>query len=231
MKRLYKIIVLSIMLLSCKKDIIKDDSNLIPFDTIKPLSYYPVYPGSYWTYLTTYRHYVFDDVNNVYVITSVDSAIVTDTSATRYMLNSYIMGWDNKNQQIRSDSVFVPFFNDEPIYQYSTLKEIMNGAVPPFYGKYKFFSKSVGDTFPTSYNKSHMTYTGLCLKVISKYSTNGNDSIVYLRGSYYGNSHNYETEKFLYKKDVGLIFHARYSPILQDTFYRKELLDFKVNNK
>lgn len=221
--------------MSCKKDIINEYNNSTNFDTIKPLPYFPVYPNSFWKYLTINKHYSFDDVKQTYVVIKADSLIVFDTTAIKYNLHSYIKNWNCNGsmncQQVNSDSVFVPFFNGEPIYQYSILCEIIDESVPIHYGKYRFFSEIVGDTFPTSYNYGYLMYTGLCLKVIDKYSTNGNDSIVALRGSYYGNSHQYESEKLLYKKNVGLILYEKYSPILKDTFYRKILIDYQIDSK
>lgn len=232
-KIIVAIVILYSILLSCKKDIvIEDKSNSTKqFDTLKPLPYFPVYPNSYWKYLTTSRTYTYDDAKKVYVVTHIDSVIVIDTTSSKYILNSYVKYYQNNIHPVISDTTYVPFFNNKPIYHYSILDKIYSGAPEPYYEKYKFFSDIIGDTFPTSHNAGHLTYTGLCLKVISKYSTNGVDSIVNLRGSYYGNSHFYETEKFLYKKNVGLILHAKYSPILKDTFYRKELIDYKISYK
>ncbi|NVO12039.1 MAG: hypothetical protein HXX16_18925 [Bacteroidales bacterium] len=66
------------------------------------------------------------------------------------------------------DFVSDPFLNGKPIYPYSILIKIIDEVVPGHYGKYKFFSNIVGDTFSTSYN-DRSTDTSPCLKVVDKY--------------------------------------------------------------
>jgi hypothetical protein len=79
---------------SCKKD--KAPPVTIPktIDTLYPLSYLPVYPGSYWKYV---------DSNG-------DSTI--DITNPTYELDYYITGWE------ASDTFYVPKYNGINIWGY-----------------------------------------------------------------------------------------------------------------
>lgn len=103
-------------ILSCKKETISDTSqnndsnnntnnnnpnNCTQTDTltIKPLPYYPAFPGSYWKY---YRSY-FNDTT----ITKVDSV---------YKLHRF---YECNNGCDSTPWVYVPFIGSEPIYGYA----------------------------------------------------------------------------------------------------------------
>ncbi len=78
-------------LFSCKKD---DPNNL--YDTIFPLSYFPVYPGSFWEYVN-----YLNDTNR----------LVTDPA---YVLDFYIEG----SAAYVSDTFYVPVYDGVPIWGY-----------------------------------------------------------------------------------------------------------------
>lgn len=61
-------ITVLIGMLSCKKDKVTKSNKSVVYDTIKPLEYFPAYPGSYWIYdsndtlkvLDQYEKYIFN---------------------------------------------------------------------------------------------------------------------------------------------------------------------------
>lgn len=91
MPRSTYIFILIIILASCKKE---SDSGPGPvpqgYDTIFPLSYFPVYPGSYW----------------VYVDSMLDTATIRTDSL--YRLDHYYT----------SDTFYVPIYEGTPIWGY-----------------------------------------------------------------------------------------------------------------
>src|SRR5205809_1148367 len=90
---------LLILIESCTYDKFDRGSLTALPDTIFPKQYLPVYPGSYWKYL---------DENNDTVIYKTDPA---------YKLHSFKSSALNGKS---SNSVYVPFWNDKPIYEYAT---------------------------------------------------------------------------------------------------------------
>jgi hypothetical protein len=89
-----------VFFLSCKKE--KQEAQ-----TIYPLPYLPVYPGSKWIYLN-----------------EVGDTVIQST-APEYQLhqyNSYSIGG------YMTDYVYVPFWNDKPVYGYSTPIDNMSAA-------------------------------------------------------------------------------------------------------
>lgn len=82
-----------VFFLSCKKE--KQEA----IQTIYPLPYLPVYPGSKWTYLN-----------------EVGDTIIQST-APEYQLHQYI---SESIGDYMTDYVYVPFWNGKPVYGYST---------------------------------------------------------------------------------------------------------------
>lgn len=66
------------------------------FDTIYPLEYFPVYPGSYWKFAGS------------------NGDTITHSTDPEYKLHSYGTYSSSEN----SPEVYVPFYNDTPIYGY-----------------------------------------------------------------------------------------------------------------
>ncbi len=93
--------ILLILLISCKKE--KQES----YKTIYPLPYLPVFPGSSWTYI------------------NMDGDTVSQTTSSEYQLNSYS---SYALYGSKTDPVYVPFWNGEPVYGYSSPKETTTGA-------------------------------------------------------------------------------------------------------
>jgi hypothetical protein len=83
-------------LFSCKKD--NAPPAIVPstYDTIVPLSYFPVYPGSYWKYVNS---------NNDTTLIETDP---------EYQLDHYTFQMDG----FYSDTFYVPIYNGTPIWGY-----------------------------------------------------------------------------------------------------------------
>ncbi len=96
MNTILKIISLSFLLLfiSCEKDSSGDNSS--NYQTMEPLSYFPVYPGSHWEYM----------VNN--------NQLSIQYSVEEYQLDAY----SHDINAFQSDSVYVPFYRGIPIWGY-----------------------------------------------------------------------------------------------------------------
>ena len=102
------IVILSILftaMISCKKDD-PDNPLAVPhppiedtipnYDTIFPLSYLPVYPGSFWKYIDPFNDTI---------------ALLTDTA---YILDFYEVG----AAAYVSDTFYVPVYDGDPIWGY-----------------------------------------------------------------------------------------------------------------
>ena len=68
-----------------------------PYDTIFPGSYLPVYPGSYWIY---------------------NSGTIEYRTSDDYVLHFF--RYDEGNLSFESKPCYVPIWNDQPIYRYSS---------------------------------------------------------------------------------------------------------------
>lgn len=199
---------------------------------IKPLSYFPVYPGSHWEYLEYRKIYLHN--NTEYVRT--DSFKTMYTVSLNYLPHSYPTGTVWKGSKLieqNSEILHVPFLNGEPIYQYSKVKETNVSLLYnyKYYTKYPFLSETVGDTvIPFPFDPKHSN-VGPYLVTHSKTVDKKNDSIIIVRGHYLGSFLNGTIQWLTYKKNVGLISHFTYSPLHNDTIYGKVLIDFEINKK
>jgi len=104
MKNSAFIILIFVFLFACKKDIPVTEpdpvNNMNGYDTLKPLNYYPVYPGSYWRYLEN------------------DTDTVIQSTSSNYLPHSYLSykGLDDYGNYVEqySDTVYVPFLTTTP---------------------------------------------------------------------------------------------------------------------
>lgn len=98
----FKISVVFGMLLfftACKKhNSTQTGKTNLTYDTIKPLSYFPAYPGSYWKYI---------DSNNDTIVYKTDSI---------YKKDNYVIG----AAAFVSDTFYVPFYDGFPIWGYES---------------------------------------------------------------------------------------------------------------
>jgi len=219
MKNLALIIIISVFLCECKKDNSSTNSNnnlnwAPSYDTLKPLNYYPIYPGSYWKYLEN------------------DSDTVIYNASSTYLLHNYLKykGNDiNGNYvELYSDTVYVPFLNNNPIYQYNKIQHID----PPFgdhYTLWPILSENIGFQFDRSWGDTRFGDFREKVKVIQKTVNNDQDSIIILRGHWvFGpNIKNITIE--VYNKDIGLSSHLTIDTVAMDTIYKLQLIDYYIN--
>lgn len=83
-----------VVLASCEK------AEPIEHETLTPLPYLPVYPGSSWTYV-------------------LDGKTIVETTASDYELHSYN---SREHQGRKTEPKFVPMWKGQPIYGYSSPK-------------------------------------------------------------------------------------------------------------
>ena len=178
--------------------------------TVVPMSYYPVYPGSWWTY----------QLND----TTTEQVEVSAT----YLPHSYINSPESISEnQTYSDTVYVPFVNGNPVYGYNKIAWVR----PPFgdyYVQWPILSEEVGFEFERDWTDKRFGDFSEKVKVTSKYF-NGTDSIITLEGHWvYGPNVSkkcYQT----YAKNIGLTFSVIVDTVTTDTLYKKVLSDYFIN--
>jgi hypothetical protein len=182
--RIY-LFILFIVFFSCKKD------QQVDYETIYPLPYLPVYPGSHWTYL---------DENG--------DTLVQSTSS-EYQLHSYkSFNLDGNN----TDPVYVPYWNGYPVYGYSTPEYTTSGAFTDFHYGMKqvgYLSEQLGQSWSTYANQ----YGSSGRKVVNIDTTLLVNSILFnhvIKVNDYGSSYHEPPGNHLratnyYAKDIGLI--------------------------
>ncbi len=249
MKNISIFLFLSIFFFSCDKDDIVEETSTpetqdsIPdtqdsvivastFDTVVPLSYFPVYPGSYWDYEIQELNYEYDPFPEFY-LESIDTSYATSSTNMAYVEHSYHYDFDyvgvGQWNEIYTDTVLVPIYDGIPIYGYSHVEEVGIVASPSYFKLYPFLKETVGDTFVANWTDPSFTNVGPFYTVLSKTANSQNDSILTLKKFYIEAWHIDDVEFLNYQKDVGLISHYIYSPHYGDTIYRKELTTYFVN--
>ena len=178
--------------------------------TVVPMSYYPVYPGSWWTY----------QVND----TTTEQVEVSAT----YLPHSYINSPESISEnQTYSDTVYVPFVNGNPIYGYNKIAWV----APPFgnyYVQWPILSEEVGFEFERDWTDKRFGDFSEKVKVTSKYF-NGTDSIITLEGHWvYGPNVSHKSYQ-TYVKNIGLTFSVIVDTVSTDTLYKKVLSDYFIN--
>jgi hypothetical protein len=201
---------------ACKKSAIEvHEPQPVAYDTIRPLGYYPVYPGSWWKYMVNGTQISYDSVG------------------AQYMLHSYKnnqSSYDSAGNIVDyySDTVFVPFLNGRPIYGYKRIEHIM----PPFgnyYTQWPILSETVGFSFDRFWTDKRYGDFSEKVRVEDKYF-DGQDSVLILEGHWvYGPAVNKKSyQKYL--KGIGLTYEVIIDTISQDTLFEKKLMDFLINH-
>ncbi|WP_317899784.1 hypothetical protein [Aurantibacillus circumpalustris] len=203
-KIIYFVLLFALTLVSCKKegDEPKVELNatipvdpIIVYDTIKPSSYFPAYPGSYWTYT--------DDKNQSF----------TSSISPTYQKDAYSNYDINRAPPLlisTVDSVYVPFSNGYPIWGYKLHTGTGYSKFDPVFTQ--FLSENLGAAWTVKDGNHDRTYE----HVIAKDTTiiiNGHSyypTLVIFGYIYHDNSpaitYLYRT---YYTKDVGQIKYER----------------------
>jgi hypothetical protein len=203
------LVFLIALLGSCKKDTHTPAPTPTPVpDTIKPLSYYPVFPGSWWRYLQN------------------DTGIVLSKVSLTYLSNSYKISTGPGPMQ--SPICMVPYLDGQPIYRYQTPTFIP----PPFGGYYQlwpFLSETVGVTFEAYWTDPRTNGSSEQITVISK-TLVGSDSILTLQGRIYNSPYSSHKLFFRYQKGVGLINSCEIDTLTNDTITSRRLLTYYIGH-
>ncbi len=205
------IALFSTMFFACEKNQEIPMAKEPSYDTIYPRSYFPVYPGSWWKY----------KINNAEIITS--------SVSNEYQLNFYRIS-DNSSLAplLYSDTVYVPLLDAQPIYGY----EKIEWRRPPFgdyYIEWPILSETVGFKFERNWEDKR--YGDFTEKVeVKQKLLHGTDSVLILEGHWvYGpnqKNKSYQT----YIKEIGLVKEFIVDTTTSDTLYKKELIDYFVND-
>jgi len=206
------LILLAILLMTaCRKDDVVIDPSIVnpatTYDTIKPKSYLPYFPGSWWKYQLN------------------DTAEITISTSSTYILHSYLdyINYDLLN----TDSVYVPFYNSEPVYGYDKIEYI----APPFGGSYKkwpILSEVVGFSFNRDWTDPRWGDFNEKVQVSEKIF-NGQDSVIILKGHWvYGPKISWKSYQE-YTKGVGLTKEFIVDTLTNDTVLKKILIDYYIN--
>lgn len=142
----FLIIVLAVMLVySCKKDTINDNQpkSEVNYDTLFPLDYLPVFPGSWWKYNSSNGDVTYLRTDSVYQIDS-------------YTINA---------EGFVSDTFYVPVYNGQPMWGYDA-----NTGYPLSHAGSTPFKTVLSDTLPvgSSWLISHWAGTGISRKITAR---------------------------------------------------------------
>ncbi len=199
------LILISVVIVSCKKEQETIEIAEHKYDTINAKGYYPVYPGSWWKY----------QIN--------DTGIAISSVSAGYQLHSFRTG-DSEY----SDSVYVPFLDSKPIYGYEKVEHIQ----PPFgdyYTKWPILSETVGFTFDREWTDK--LYGDFAEKVEVKSKIfNGTDSLLILEGHWVYGPNTTKKNYREFVKGIGLTKEIILDTVTMDTLYKKILADHFVNH-
>lgn len=177
-------IIFLIIFVSCQKEKQKD------YETIVPLSYLPVYPGSSWTYLNE------------------NGDTVKQFTLPEYQLHSY------KSYKLfgnNTDKVYVPFWNGVPVYGYSSPLVTTSPAWTDYYVGLKqvgYLSETPGQSwvlFSSQYEKFFRTVVNIDTTVTVNTITYNHVITVYDSAKFIGRINFRLSEINYFAKDVGLI--------------------------
>jgi len=209
-------ISIAIFIFSCKKE--KDEATpatppvtpqATPPDTAQPGNYFPVYPGSYWTYL-------------------INGTTIQNDSATGYFLHQL----NAPNPPYPDDPFFyVPKFNNVFYYGYSTIR------VNEFDFRYytaPALSESIGWASGPDWLVTCSCANGDEVKVVTaKYQESPSMDWVLKLTSHFPSivNPNFGNVGYLeYRKGKGLISHYIVDTALNDTLYSKVLISYFINH-
>ena len=211
MKTNILVLTLVILTVSCEIKQMEDISDEITYDTIKPKSYYPVYPGSWWKYVTD------------------DSTIIVNLTSDSYELHSYRNVPYYADSITYSDSVYVPFFNSEPIYGYDKIEYIAD-PFGNYFRRWPILRETVGFQFHRSWMDVRYNDLRETVVVTNKFY-NGEDSVLTLKGYWKYDPNKKNIIRYQdYIKGVGLVKATLIDTLSNDTIYAKHLIDYFINN-
>ena len=192
--RLSYLLAILFFFVTCKKE--------KSISTIYPLSFFPVYPGSFWKYLEN------------------DSDTIISYTSAEYLENSY----EGKNGS--TETVLVPYLDGNPIYQYNKVVYHSFHDPDPYYQLWPVLSDIPGTEISADYFDPRYPYGGENFFVTEK-----TDSTILMTGHWgnwtaYASHVSYE----LFRKNVGLYSYFVVDTLLNDTLYKKRLIESHINH-
>lgn len=235
--RLILFSIASVLLCFCSKKEVPAPVPVISIDTIKPGSYFPVYPGSWWKYKVT------DTISTQIQLYSTDS---------NYILSDYYLNY-------KQTKVYTPFFYNKypqqywwdkanallqagPIYGYFQLPKVSHSVYWEVNMKpIQFLSETPGACHIrpgfTHYDNRNGNNTSMeeTYLYIEKKKV-GEDSVLHVTGrylnqgvidvQYFNRDQITHTE---YTKWKGLTLKWNYDTLMHDTLLKVQLLDYYIN--
>jgi hypothetical protein len=213
-KRNYFVFVLTVWIfiqLGCEKDYngLNPQDDLVEFDTIYPMTYFPTFPGSYWIY------------------ENENGSIDTSFTSNDYILDYY----EYLSAGFISDSFYVPKLDNIPIWGYEAHTGTISHA-----GSYPF-TLILNDTAKVGYNWVIAYWAGnenrrqiIAKDTVILLSTgNEFDSVIIVK-EYQSMPDNVPEwwYKRYYAKEIGMI-KEEYWFSYDSTYKSKELIDYKIN--
>jgi hypothetical protein len=207
------LIFLGAVLVSCVKKEIPENAppkEELHFDTVKPLSYFPVFPGSFWKYLKKAGQ--------------GSEVIITSTVSNEYQL-----------YQFPTVKAYVPFYDNIPVLGYQRIIPTQAAFVPSTFNT--FLSEKIGDVLIERYPKeSHYVYNYVSEKMViaSQYLDAENRNVLQVKGSFMwadpsvkmaDSAHVTYRE---YTKNVGMTFYSKVDTLTKDTIYRLRLVEHRI---
>jgi hypothetical protein len=202
---IFTFVMVVVFLSSCKKDEIN-------YKTIYPLPYFPVYPGSYWKYITE------------------NGDTITQTTSADYLLDSYYI---DELEGIKTTPVYVPLWNNIPIYGYSTPRKYISTfglrQIP-------FLKFEKGIYWTTSISEYYIVESAKTIAVDTSIIVNGviYDSVIVVEGFRQDKYHVTDDTYTYYAKNIGLIKKVHLSIMLPnggwDTTSVLNIIDYHINH-
>jgi hypothetical protein len=234
MKKFVLILFSTLLLTNCKKHSKNADEPLaeptpdaaVKYDTVKPGSYFPAYPGSYWKYLE----------NN--------TLTVTYSTSPNWVLDSYRdTRGPEPSPRHQSTPKYVTLFQgghyEGTIYGYTRLL-YWNNSFGDYFTLCPFLSETSGAVVGVC-TVCDTRYGQPCLaeyeKIVGKFVNSNNDSILITKGGIgfiSPNPNGYrnpDSALIIYKeytKGIGFSRQYNYDTIKHDTTYRIRLLEYKI---
>jgi hypothetical protein len=191
-KYLSLLVYFCVLFFGCKKEKV--------IETIYPLSYFPVYPGSYWKYAV-------NDTDTVVSSTSPDWSEVSYREKTG-----------------TSELVYAPLLDGQPIFQYNTLCHVTYNA--DYYYQYTFFSDNVGVELAQCFDGDPHYKDPIKITVVQKIVNADQDTVVLIKEK---NRYIPYLTFREYIFDKGLSSEIIIDTLSGDTTYRKILIDYHIN--
>jgi len=206
-----RLFLLLIVIVSCSKenDDEKNKNDNVKIDTIFPGDYFPIYPNSYWMYLTS---------NDDTVIHKADSIYFLNTN-----YDPYKNPWD-------SSLYYAPKYDGKTVKGYL----LSLGTTDYHSSRWRLLiddSLYVGKVFNSCYIWPNSYWYGKVMNIDTSILMNSNqyDSVIIIME--YSSPPGYENQyiKYYYAKNIGIIRKEEWF-LYDDTTYEENLINYKINN-